>query len=78
MWYTYRNLAGNSGVWEYRFDELLYTWIEVRFQDGATYLYTDDSCSWVEVIEMIDCAERGIYLQRFINDHQPGYADYTK
>lgn len=78
MWSTYKNLAGNSGVLEYRFDDEAFSWIEIRFTDESTYLYTDESCSWLEVMEMIELAERGIGLNRWINDNQPGYSDVTR
>lgn len=78
MWTTYKNLSGESGVESYQFDEKLYSWIWVEFTDGSRYLYTDESCGWVTVLVLIQYAERGIYLNRYINDNQPPYADVTR
>ena len=77
LWTQYKNLAGNSGVLEFRYDDEAFSWIEIRFTDESTYLYTDESCSWLEVLRMIELAESGFMLQRYINDNDPGYADKT-
>lgn len=78
MWKTYQNLSGKSGVSEYRYDEILYSWIEIQFTDDSTYLYTDMSCGWITVLHLIDLAERGVGLNRFINFEQPDYIDKTR
>lgn len=78
MWTTYKNLAGNSGVLYYNYDQEAFSWIKITFLDESIYTYTDDSCSWLDVITMIELAERGIGLNRWINDNQPGYSDVTR
>ena len=77
MWTIYKNLAGNSGVQAYRYDEQYFTWIEVEFTDESRYLYTVDSCSYYDIVQMIQCAENGLYLQRYINENNPDYADHS-
>ena len=74
MWTIYKNLAGNSGVQAYRYDEQYFTFIEVEFTDESRYLYTVDSCSYYDVLQMIQCAENGWYLQRYINENDPQWA----
>lgn len=77
MWTTYKNLAGNSGVVAYDYDEEAFTWIKIEFLDGSIYEYTDESCSWLEVLRMIELAESGFMLNRWLVDNDPGYADKT-
>lgn len=75
---TYQNLSGKSGVSEYRYDDVLYTWIEIIFTDDSRYLYTDSSCGWQIVLHLIDLANKGVGLNRFINFEQPDYIDKTR
>lgn len=77
IWTQYKNLAGNSGVQAYSYDEAYMQWIWVEFTDGSRYLYTVDSCSYYDVVQMIQCAENGWYLQRYINENKPDYADHS-
>ena len=78
MWKTYQNLSGKSGVSEYRYDDQFYRWIEIIFTDDSRYLYTDMSAGWLTILHLIDLAERGIGLNRFINAEQPDYIDKTR
>lgn len=75
---TYQNLSGKSGVSEYRYDDQFYRFIEIIFTDDSRYLYTDASCGWQTVLYMIDLANRGVGLNRFINESQPDYIDKTR
>ena len=74
----YQNLSGKSGVSEYRYDDILYTSIEIIFTDDSRYLYTDMSAGWITILHMIDLAEKGVGLNRFINFEQPDYIDKTR
>lgn len=78
MWLRYKNLSGNSGVQLYDYDNVAYSWIKITFIDDSVYEYTDDSCGWMTVMEMIELADRGIGLNRYINDNQPEYTDVTR
>lgn len=77
MFEPYKNLSGESGVEAYEYDPELFTWIKVQFTDGSIYTYTDDSCGWATVLEMISLAEDGIGLNSYINYNQPPYEDST-
>ena len=78
MWTQYKNLAGNSGVQAYEYDDFYYQWIKIEFTDGSIYTYTDESCSWLDVIRMCELADNGIGLCRWIQDNDPGYSDVTR
>ena len=75
---TYQNLSGKSGVSEYRYDDQFYRSIEIIFTDDSRYLYTDMSAGWQTVLYMIDLANKGLGLNRFINFEQPDYIDKTR
>ena len=73
MWKIYKNLSKKSGVAAYMYDEILGDWIKVRFKDGSIYSYTSLSADPFTILLMIDKAEAGLGLNRFINANQPGY-----
>lgn len=62
----YRDLRGASNISRYDFGE---GWIEVEFNDGSRYTYTDSSAGRSTVEEMQELAEAGIGLNSFINRH---------
>ena len=74
----YQNLSGRSGVSEYRYDNQFFRWIEIQFTDDSTYLYTDMSAGWITILHMIDLAEKGVGLNRFIVYEDPDYAEKTR
>lgn len=61
---TYKDLNGDSGViaYEYRDD-----YIRIRFNTGATYLYTNSSAGVNNINEMKRLADIGNGLNSFIN-----------
>lgn len=61
---TYKNLGGDSGVASYEIGEES---IEVQFNDGMIYLYTDDSAGSENIEEMKRLAIAGEGLNSFIN-----------
>lgn len=74
----YQNLSGRSGVSEYRYDDQFFRWIEIIFTDDSRYLYTDASAGWQNVLYMIELAQKGVGLNRFINAEDPDYIDKTR
>lgn len=62
----YRNLGGDSNVAAY---ELGDDFIRVRFNDGATYVYTYASAGRANVERAKRLAEGGVGLNSFINLH---------
>ena len=74
----YQNLSGKSGVSEYRYDDQFFRSIEIIFTDDSRYLYTDASCGWQTVLYMIDLANKGVGLNRFIVAEDPDYAEKTR
>jgi len=60
----YKNLAGNSGV---AFYEILPDGIIVEFLDGSVYTYTVESAGELVIENMIEFAEDGWGLNRYIN-----------
>lgn len=68
----YKNLDGDSGVQSY---ETGSDFIRVRFNDGATYLYTNASAGASNISQMKKLASRGEGLNSFINTNvKKGYA----
>ncbi len=61
---TYQNLSGRSGVAEY---ECGTGFIRVKFNDGAQYLYTNDSTGINEIQEMQRLAVAGEGLNSLIS-----------
>ena len=69
----YKNLAGNSGV---AFYDVLPDGIVVEFLDGSIYTYTVDSAGEAVIENMIEFAEDGWGLNRYINKSASNlYAD---
>jgi len=60
----YRNLAGDSGVRAY---DIGAGSITVRFDNGATYVYTEQSTGRDHVAEMQRLAETGRGLSSYIS-----------
>ena len=60
----YANLSGNSGVFSYEISD---GEIEVTFNDGSTYLYTDQSAGPGNITQMHALARFGQGLNGFIN-----------
>jgi hypothetical protein len=61
---VYKNLSGHSGIRAY---ETGPGFIRVRFEDGSTYLYTDDSTGPENVMHMKRLADEGSGLCTFIS-----------
>ena len=62
----YRNLDGNSGVAAFRIGD---AFIEVRFEEGGTYLYNHDTPGARDVAAMQRHARAGRGLATYINQH---------
>ncbi len=62
----YKNLSRTSGVVAY---EIAPDSIEVEFDDGASYLYTEKSAGASNLERMKDLAEAGLGLSTFIVRH---------
>lgn len=60
----YKNLGGASGVVAFKSTPAA---IEVKFQDGAIYLYTSDSAGVAHLATMKRLAEAGYGLNSFIS-----------
>ena len=60
----YRNLGGNSSVYSYQIGD---SEIVVRFNDGATYLYTYTSTGSMNIEQMKQLAINGIGLNSLIS-----------
>lgn len=63
QWRTYADVDGDSDVAAYRVGP---GFIEVRFDDGSAYLYTDASAGEVNIVRMQQLAARGDGLGSFI------------
>lgn len=62
----YKNLSGNSGVVAYA---IVDDGILVQFEDGAIYLYTDQSAGRSRIQEMQALAAAGRGLSSYISRH---------
>ena len=62
----YANLSGDSGVVAYRIGQ---DFIEVRFKDGGTYVYTHASAGPRHVEAMKELALAGKGLSTYISRH---------
>lgn len=67
----YKNLGGRSGVYSY---EIGGDSIEVQFNDGMVYLYTENSAGSTNLEQMKKLALAGSGLNSFINKYvKKGY-----
>lgn len=72
----YENLGGDSGVSAYEIGEGS---ISVRFNDGATYLYTDESAGSHHILRMQQLAIAGDGLNSYIMRHvRTNYASKSR
>jgi hypothetical protein len=60
----YKNLSGDSGVHSYEFND---TQIVVRFNDRATYTYTNQSVGTTNLAKLKELATVGRGLNSYIN-----------
>ena len=62
----YSDIDRDSGVVAYEYGS---DYIRVRFDNGATYLYTASSAGQHHINQMQILADRGDGLNAYINDH---------